>query len=1171
MTEPSPLETAIAQLQAQRSALGDAAVDAAVGALRANAKQATQAMQATQAQQSPEAPLAQQAQPQAQAPRLRLVSVLFVDVADSTAMLERVGAEDALALVSDALEAFARIVRAHGGQVLRFTGDGLKAAFGSLRLREDDAAQAVRAGLRILEAAAEHAERVARPLGIARFGVRAGIHTGMVLLGDGVDEERGAIGHAVHLAARMEQSAPVGRLRISRETREQVRGLFRLEAQPPLVVKGLEEPLVTFLVKRDEDEGERTVRRGIEGLATPMVGREPALQGLLGLCERSVRTRRAALAVVTGEAGMGKTRLRRELLKRVGAIEGAPPRPRSVTAATAHAVHCLRVRAQPSSELQAYGLLRQLLARWLGIFDDLTADEARARLVGGLGPWLGADAQARAQRVGQLVGLDFGAVAAVQALGARELREQAFGALGEALRAVAASTPLLLVFEDLHWADEASLDFVKSLAQPAPVPLLLLILARPGWAEARALPAETPEMERQHVHLPPLGDASCTALADALLGAMQGAPEPLRQLLLQRAGGNPFFMEELVRMLIDDGVIDTRTRPWRLVAERLSELRVPETLLGVLQARLDALPAAELAALQQASIVGPVFWSSALAELDAAAPAALPVLMHRGLLVRRQASAFGQSDEYAFQHQLLHDVTYGTVLKAARREGHARAARWLAARAVGREREFVVITAEHYERAGDSARALEFYDRARRDAEARFAHDAALRLIDRALAQPALTAPRHRFRLLHGRHIVFDRQERREEAGRAAQAMHEWAEACDDDVMRADLATAKMLRADHEGRAEDAQRLAEQAVALLAHSTDPAAAPPLTLAHGELAWLAVGRRDFVRAEPHLAEALEQARRTALLPGSQGGYDGYELQLRSIEIHALALQERHAEAARAAERGLASLARRPRPLPHDRYILLQLLYRAQHELGAWQEARATAQQALECALELAMPRLQTTALLDVAQSALALGEIAGAQDAADQAMRLVQAAGNDFVRPLVHQCLGHVAAARGDADGARAALQRALDLYAAQGREPEVAQMRCEIAALDLAGGRAADALRAVDEVLATASNAGDAGYRQLDPDALLTCVRVLDARAGVAGVADAADAADVADDRAAGLLGHLQLRLQEQLAQLPDDLARSRVQALPHWAALRRRVAEGPPRATAASPGGGGA
>lgn len=1127
---PSALATAIAQLEAQRAVLGDVAVDAAVRALRSSLQEVP-------------APAA--------GPRLRLVSVLFVDVADSTAMLERVSAEDSLALVSDALETFARIVRSHGGQVLRFTGDGLKAAFGSVRLREDDAAQAVRAGLRILEAAAEHAERVARPLGLERFGVRAGIHTGMVLLGGGVDEDRGAIGHAVHLAARMEQSAPVGRLRISRETHEQVRGLFRFEAQPPLVVKGHDGPLVTYLVRRDEDEGERTVRRGVEGLTTPMVGREAALQSLLSLWERTARTGRATLAVVTGDAGMGKSRLRRELLMRLNAVEGVPPRPRT---GLPRAVHCLRVRAQPSNDLQPYGLLRQLLARWLGIFDDLSPDEARARLVDGLSPWLQRDARVRAQRVGQLVGLDFGDIPAVQALGARELRQQGIDALCEALRAVAACVPLLLVLEDLHWADEASLDALKALAQPANVPLAMLVLARPTWLEERALPPESPEMERQHVTLSPLGPAACAALADALLASMRGAPEALRELLLQRSGGNPFFMEELVRMLIDDGIIDTRERPWRFVAARLTEVRVPETLVGVLQARLDALPAVEIAALQQASIIGPVFWTSALAELEPSAPAALPALMMRGLLARRQVSAFGQSDEYTFQHQLLHEVTYGTVLKAVKREGHARAARWLAANAVGREREFLVTTAEHYERAGDSARALEFYERARRDAEATFAHDATLRLVERALAQSALTAPRQRFRLLQARHIVFDRLERRDEARLAAQAMAEWAESCNDDVMRADLATARMLRADHEGRADEARQQAERAIALLADSTDPAGASALTLAHGELAWLAVSRRDFAAAEQHLAVGLEHARRAAALPAEQGGYGGYELQLRSIEIHALGLQERHAETARAAQLGLDSLARHPRPLPHDRYILLQLLYRAQQRLGRLEEARATAQQALERALELSMPRLIASALLDMCESALALGDRAGAQDAADQALRLARASGNEFVRPQALAWQGRLCAGRGDADGAQVALREALDLYVAQARSAEAAGVRGELARLDLRAGRLDEAQRDVDQVLGTDAAPPPEGYRLLATETLIDCLEVLEA---------------AADARAADLRRHLQGRLHAQLAQLPDAEARARLLALPHWAAVRRRV-EGGRGDAAASPADGG-
>ena len=189
-------------------------------------------------------------------------------------------------------------------------------------------------------------------------------------------------------------------------------------------------------------------------------------------------------------------------------------------------------------------------------------------------------------------------------------------------------------------------------------------------------------------------------------------PPALESLLLERAAGNPFYLEALVRMLIDDGVIDATQTPWRLRGRWHEHARVPPTLVGVLQARLDALPADELVALQEASIVGPVFWDSALATIDAHAPGRLPALTARHLVVERGGSTFAQAAELAFHHQLLHDVTYDTVLAPARRQGHARVARWLADRVADRAGEFLGITAEHFERAGDSAQALDYYDRA---------------------------------------------------------------------------------------------------------------------------------------------------------------------------------------------------------------------------------------------------------------------------------------------------------------------------------------------------------------------------------------------------------------------------------------------------------------------------
>ncbi|MBK9133065.1 MAG: AAA family ATPase [Betaproteobacteria bacterium] len=1172
MPDPSALEAAIAHLEAQRAALGDAAVDAAVLALRAQAAPAAAGAGTTAATATPSVASG------SAAARLRQVSILFADIADSTTMLERVGAEDALALVSRALEGFARIVRAHGGEVLRFTGDGLKAAFGAERAREDDAERAVRAGLGIVEAAAEHAERVARPLGVARFGVRVGIHTGTVLLGAGVEADRSAMGHAVHLAARMEQSAPVGRLRISHDTWRQVRGALRCEAQPPLAVKGSEAPLVTYLVLGDDGHAERTVRRGIEGLPTPMVARDAELKSLLDLFARAAAGRHAALAVVAGEAGIGKSRLRRELLLRLAeapqsrGASGASGASGSSDAPTAPT--CLRVRAQPSGHLQAYGLLRQLLARWLGIADDLPPGQARARLVEGLAPWLGRDAQLRAGRVGQLVGFEFEGASAVQGLGGRSLRDQAFEALREALHAAAAHTPLLLVLEDLHWADEASLDFVQALARPAAVPLMLLLLGRPVWLERRPLPAideAAPDaaplarLARLDILLEPLPKDAASALARLLLRPMAPASESLCRLLVQRSGGNPYFMEELVRMWMEDGTIDARTRPWRLgggLAGRLETLRVPDTLVGVLQARLDALPPAELAALQHASIVGAVFWPSALAQLDAEAPQALPALVRRGLLVHRPTSAFDQAEEYAFQHHLLHEVTYGTLLKAARREGHARVARWLAARVAGRESEFVAITALHYERAGDSAQAFEYYDRARGLAEARFAHAEVLELTERALAQPVRLPPRRRFVLLQARHSTFDRLDRKDEAAAALRAMHDWAEQNDENVLRADVATARMLRADHEGRPDEAAACARLAIELASGRAETAAQAALTLAHGELAWLAVAGRDFDSAERHLAEGIACARRVARAPAEDGGYEGYEVQLRAIEIRALIAQERHAEVERAAHAGLARLDRMTRPMLHDRFVLLESLFEAQLLLGDVDAACATARQALERALEIGMPRFRAAALVHTAEAALAAGDRAAAHDAAQEAGRVARENDVPYVLPLVAECEGRLAEVRGDKAAARDAWHDAVRLYTAQGRAPEAWRLRCELAAMaveavaggeggvggERGGGRAAaceEARAAIDAVLAEADAdadaAGHAAADSLTADALWACLRVFDA---------------CGDARAGELLPRLAARFDAALAQAADEAARQRLREhVPHWAALRRRLA----------------
>ena len=218
----------------------------------------------------------------------RLVTVFVADVVGSTVLAQGMDAEETLALLSAALRRMADIVQAHQGRVLRFTGDGVKAAFGMDEAREDDAERAVRAGLAILAAGREQADAAQRQHGITDFAVRVGVHTGDVALGAGVEADNTAMGAAVNIAARMEQTAPPGTLRISHDTWSQVRGLFDLEAQPPLQVKGIDAPMKTYLVRGALERSVASVERGLQGLATPMVGRDsPSTRRCTSLRQRA--------------------------------------------------------------------------------------------------------------------------------------------------------------------------------------------------------------------------------------------------------------------------------------------------------------------------------------------------------------------------------------------------------------------------------------------------------------------------------------------------------------------------------------------------------------------------------------------------------------------------------------------------------------------------------------------------------------------------------------------------------------------------------------------------------------------------------------------------------------------------------------------------------------------
>ncbi len=541
------------------------------------------------------------------------------------------------------------------------------------------------------------AERIERTYGRSGFQVRVGVHTGHVLLGGGVDDEGTIRGFTVNIAARLEQTAPPGGLRISQETWRHVRGVFDFEAQPPLQVKGQDEPLRTWLVLRAKPRAFRVATRGIEGAETPLVGRDAELAQLVAAFDATLQTRKLQALTLLAEAGLGKSRLIQELQQRLESYT--------------QPCWLLLGRAQPSGTLQPYGLLRDVLAWRLQIADSDSAEVARRRLVEGVAPYLGEQGELRAELLGQLVGMDFSASPHLADVlkEPRQLRDRALAAFDRYVQALcdeADSPVVVMLLDDLQWADDASLDWLAQLMTSGQLPMLLVMGARPELIERRPAWGEG-TMPHAIAKLAALDADQRHALTSAVLQRLPGASSTLRALIEKQAEGNPFYAEELVKMLIDDGVIVVEDERWRVLDERLSTARIPSTLTGVLQARLDALSAAERRAAQLASVVGPVFWDDALHTLDPNAPPMLPALEHKAIVQSRMESAFAGTREVAFQHHLLHQVTYDTVLKSDRREAHARTAAWLAARVGDREDEYLAVTAEHYERAGDHVLALQ--------------------------------------------------------------------------------------------------------------------------------------------------------------------------------------------------------------------------------------------------------------------------------------------------------------------------------------------------------------------------------------------------------------------------------------------------------------------------------
>jgi class 3 adenylate cyclase len=577
----------------------------------------------------------------------KVVTILFTDLVGSTARAEGLDPEDVRAALSSYYSQLRAELERHGGTVEKFIGDAVMAVFGAPVAHEDDAERAVRAALAIRDSIGEELQ------------IRTAVNTGEALVALGAKPGEGdamVAGDVVNTAARLQGAAPVNGILVGEGTYRATRHVIDYREAPAVEAKGKAEPVKVWEAVCAKSRFGSDVE---QKLRTPLVGRERERGLLADALEHARREQSAQLVTLVGVPGIGKSRLVAELFQ--------------ITEADEEIISWRQGRSLPYGERASFWALGEIVKAHAGILESDDTAAAEAKLVAML-ETLGEDERERdwlARHTRPLLGLE--------AEGQAD-RDEAFAAWRRLIEAAAEQRPLILVFEDLHWADDGLLDFVDHLADWATtVPLLIVATARPelldrrpGWGGGKR--------NAFTLSVGALSNEETAQLLQRLLDRPVLDAEA-QQAVLQRAEGNPLYAEEYARMLAEhaDG-----------------DLPLPETVQGLIAARIDGLSPTEKSLLQDASVIGKVFWPGALANND---DQVLHALERKEFVRRDRRSAIAGETQYAFLHALVRDVGYGQIPRSERAEKHRRAAEWLASLAGDRAEDHAEMLASHYREA----------------------------------------------------------------------------------------------------------------------------------------------------------------------------------------------------------------------------------------------------------------------------------------------------------------------------------------------------------------------------------------------------------------------------------------------------------------------------------------
>lgn len=714
-------------------------------------------------------------------PERKQVTILFADIVNSTMLAERMDAEEVHEIYNGALQRMSHAVTEMGGTIGALMGDGMMAMFGAPVAHEDDPERATLAGFAILKAIAAY-----RPLHGEPLQVRVGINTGRVMMGEMGGAGRTvytAVGDTVNLANRLESAAQPGTILASNHTWKYLAHRFEGESLGTIPVKGLKQPVAIFRILAPKYNP--TSGRGLasEGMVAPLIGRDLETTTLRQqLSDLKGTPTQGGITFVLGEAGIGKSRLVTEIsrLSEQSNLLWLEGRSLSYTAGQPYTPWANLFRTWIGGEAESDDTL--LFIRLRDLLFQTMGEEGAEHL-----PFLASLLSLRRSDTAQLSTLE---------PEARQVRMRL--SVLRWLAKVAAQQPLVLVFEDTHWADPSSLALLEQAFDLATtLPIRFMVVSRTDDAgEVMRL------YERTKIRL----DQYCTGLSLAPLDRIQSRslivsllqwhtpPDDLLDKIRTHADGNPFFMEEIIRMLVADNLLEANGESWRLTRP-LENLSLPATIEGILSARIDQLASDEKELLQRASVVGRVFWRKVVAEMHSTPPSYSESLyqLSRHDFIRPRGWSDLWETEYIFRHVLMQEAAYRSIPHARRRTYHREIARAMEQLLREETQEYDGLLAYHWEAAGDADTAIHFYERAAYHATGRFANAEAVSYYDHAVALLGSRENHHRFDLLEQQQLVLERVGQSDRRQTVLEELLEMAEGWNDTSRLARVRTYRYL------------------------------------------------------------------------------------------------------------------------------------------------------------------------------------------------------------------------------------------------------------------------------------------------------------------------------------------------------------------------------------------